>query len=211
MFVPSENQNWGATLGIPNISPALMPSFSPTALGVGTYTTAPDYPQLYGLTVQGATRQIRQSESLRDDFSQIHGSHAFKMGYEILYFTDNFYQQGYPSGQFNFANTTAGLQPNGQPVPNTGNTFAGLELGAVSAVNFSTYTNTWQPRDIDQQPVFPGRLEVLQEPDSQPGPALVHRKPVSHRPRAGEPVQSHHRRFVDRADGRRHPPDRRSE
>ncbi len=145
-FVPSENQNWGATLGIPNISPALMPSFSPTALGAGTYTTAPDYPQLYGLTVQGATRQIRQSESLRDDYSKNHGALAFKMGYEILYFTDNFYQQGYPSGQFNFANTTAGLQPNGQPIPNTGNTFAGFELGAVSSVNFSTYTNTWQPR-----------------------------------------------------------------
>jgi hypothetical protein len=146
MFVPSENQNWGATLGIPNISPALMPSFSPTALGVGTYTVAPDYAQLYGLTVQGATRQIRQSLSLRDDFSKIHGTHAFKMGYEILHFTDTFYQQGYPSGQFNFANTTAGLQASGQPVPNTGNTFAAFELGSVSAVNFSTYTNTWQPR-----------------------------------------------------------------
>jgi Carboxypeptidase regulatory-like domain/TonB-dependent Receptor Plug Domain len=146
MFVPSENQNWGKILGIPNISPALMPSFSPTALGVGTYTTAPDYPQLYGLTVQGSNSQIRQSESLRDDFSKIHGTHAFKMGYEILHFTDTYYQQGYPSGQFNFANTTAGLQTNGQPVPNTGNTFAGFELGSVSAVNFSTYTNTWQPR-----------------------------------------------------------------
>ena len=145
-FVPSQGQNWGATLGIPNINPALMPAFSPTALGAGTYTTAPDYPQLYGLTVQGATRQIRQSMSLRDDFSKVSGSHAFKMGYEALHFTDNFYQQGYPSGQFNFANTTAGLQPNGQPVPNTGNTFAGLELGSVSAAQFSTYTNTWQPR-----------------------------------------------------------------
>ena len=48
--------------------------------------------------------------------------------------------------QYRFANTTAGLQANGQPVPNTGNTFAGFELGAVSAANFSTYTNTWQPR-----------------------------------------------------------------
>jgi hypothetical protein len=146
LFVPSENQNWGATLGIPNVSGALMPAFSPSALGVGTYTVAPDYGQLYGLTVQGATRQIRQSASLRDDFSKNFHSHAFKMGYEIIRFTDNFYQQGFPSGQFNFANTTAGLQSNGQPIPNTGNTFAGFELGSVSAVNFSTYTNTWQPR-----------------------------------------------------------------
>ena len=147
LFVPSQGQNWGATLGIPNVSPALMPSFSPTALGVGSYTAAPDYAQLYGLTVQGATSQVRQVESLRDDFSKIHGSHAFKMGYEILHFTDTFYQQGYPSGQFNFANTTAGLQPNGQPIPNTGNTFAGFELGSVASATFSTYTNTWQPRE----------------------------------------------------------------
>ena len=146
LFVPSEGQNWSATLGIPNVNAPLMPSFSPASLGVGTYTSAPDYPQLYGLTVQGATSQIRQVESLRDDFSKVHGSHAFKMGYEVLHFTDNFYQQGYPAGQYNFANTTAGLQANGQPVPNTGNTFAGFELGSVSAVNFSTYTNTWQPR-----------------------------------------------------------------
>lgn len=145
-FVPSAGQNWAGTLGIPNISPALMPSFSPTALSPGSYTVAPDYPQLYGLTTQGATRQIRQAMSLRDDFTKTHGAHAFKVGYEILHFTDNYYQQGYPSGQFNFANTTAGLQPNGQPVPNTGNTFAGFELGAVASANFSTYTNTWQPR-----------------------------------------------------------------
>jgi hypothetical protein len=150
LFVASANQDWGGKLGIPNLSPALMPAFNPIdsshALGIGSYTVAPDYAQLYGLTVRGATRQIRQSMSLRDDFSKVHRSHAFKMGYEILRFTDNFYQQGTPSGAFDFSNTTAGLQPNGQPVPNTGNTFAGFELGAVSAASFSTYTNTWQPR-----------------------------------------------------------------
>jgi hypothetical protein len=149
LFVPSFGQDWGAKLGIPNISPALMPSFSApgTNLGVGTYTVAPDYAQLYGLTPPGPTRNIRQTMSLRDDFSKIQGSHAFKVGYEILYFTSNYLQIGNPSGQFSFANTTAGLQPNGQPVPATGNTFAGFELGAVSSADFTTYTNTWQPRD----------------------------------------------------------------
>ncbi len=147
MFVPSYGQNWGATLGIPNISSALMPSFSGSALGVGTYTTAPDYAQLYGLTVTGGNRNIRQSLSLRDDLSRTQGSHAFKMGYEILYFTSNYFQVGQPSGMFQFDNMTAGLQANGQPVPNTGNTFAGFELGSVRQANFNTYTNTWQPRD----------------------------------------------------------------
>jgi Carboxypeptidase regulatory-like domain/TonB-dependent Receptor Plug Domain/TonB dependent receptor len=148
-FVPSANQNWAATLGIPNVSPDLMPSFSPAnGLGINPVSTAPDYPQLYGVgSAQGATRQIRETLSLRDDFSKISGKHAFKMGYEILLFKDTFYQQGLPSGQFNFSNTTANLQPNGQPVPNTGNTFAAFELGAVSSAQFTTYTNTWQPRE----------------------------------------------------------------
>ncbi|MDQ2898259.1 MAG: TonB-dependent receptor [Acidobacteriota bacterium] len=147
MFVSSFNQNWGATLGIPNISPALMPAFSANGLGSGTYTTAPNYAQLYGLTAGGPTRNIRQTYSLRDDFSKIHGTHAFKMGYELLNFSDNYFQLGQPSGIFQFDNMTAGLQPSGQPVPATGNTFAGFELGSVRQANFSTYTTTWLPKD----------------------------------------------------------------
>ena len=146
-FTPSFNQNWGTTLGIPNISPLLMPAFSANALGMGTYTSAPNYAQLYGLTVTGPSRDIRQSLSFRDDFSKIHGAHAFKMGYEILGFTANYLQIGQPSGTFQFDNMTAGLQPNGQPIPNTGNTFAAFELGAVRQVNFTSYTTTWLPRD----------------------------------------------------------------
>jgi hypothetical protein len=149
-FVPSFNQNWAATLGIPNDSPALMPAFGANGFGIGTYTSAPGYAQMYGLTEAspgGPTRNVRQSYSLRDDFSKIHGPHAFKMGYEILFFTANYFQLGQPSGVFQFDNMTAGLQPNGQPVPNTGNTFAGFELGAVRQANFTTYTTTWLPRD----------------------------------------------------------------
>lgn len=71
----------------------------------------------------------------------------FNWGYELLYLTANYWQVGQPSGIFQFDNMTAGLQPNGQPVPGTGNTFAGFELGAVRQVNFTSYTNTWLPRD----------------------------------------------------------------
>src|SRR5260370_19085875 len=42
---------------------------------------------------------------------------------------------------------TAGLQGNGQAVPNTGNLLAGFELGWVRQANFTTYTTTWLPRD----------------------------------------------------------------
>jgi hypothetical protein len=38
--------------------------------------------------------------------------------------------------QFSFAGVTAGLQPNGATVPNTGNTFAGFLTGYVSQAVF---------------------------------------------------------------------------
>jgi hypothetical protein len=144
-LVPSYNQNWAGTLGIPNVSPLLMPSFSST-MASGT-SAAPALNTMYGLTVPGPSRTIRETISLRDDFSKMTGTHAFKMGYEILDFRGNYWQLGQPSGIFQFDNMTAGLQPNGQPVPNTGNLLAGFELGSVRQANFTTYTSTWLPRD----------------------------------------------------------------
>ena len=148
-FVPSYGGNWPQQLGIPNDDNSLMPSFTAlsNALGSGTYTVAPDYAQMYGLTVNGPSRNVRQTYSFRDDFSKIVGTHAFKMGYEVLHFTANYFQLGQPSGQFQFDNMTAGLQPNGQPVPATGNNFAAFELGAVAKATFNTYTTTWLPQD----------------------------------------------------------------
>jgi hypothetical protein len=122
-----------------------MPSFSNVmASGTGS---APALNTMYGLTVPGPSTNIRETISIRDDFSKVAGTHAFKMGYEFLDFRANYFQLGQPSGVFQFDNMTAGLQPNGQPVPNTGNLLAGFELGAVSAASFTTYTTTWLPRD----------------------------------------------------------------
>ncbi|HTS66921.1 MAG TPA: TonB-dependent receptor [Candidatus Acidoferrales bacterium] len=144
-MVPSYNENWAGTLGIPNVSPLLMPSFSSTA--ASGYTSAPALNTMYGLTVPGTSRTVRETYSIRDDFSKVVGTHAFKTGYELLNFRANYFQLGQPSGIFQFDNMTAGLQPNGQPLPNTGNLLAGLELGSVRQANFTTYTSTWLPRD----------------------------------------------------------------
>jgi hypothetical protein len=144
-MVPSYNQDWAGKLGIPNVSPLLMPSFSSTfASGTGA---APALNTMYGLTVPGPSRNVRENLSVRDDFSKMVGTHAFKMGYEWLYFRANFFQLGNPSGIFQFDNMTAGLQATGNAVPNTGNLLAAFELGAVAAANFTTYTSTWLPRD----------------------------------------------------------------
>ena len=144
-FVPSYDQGWAQKLGIPNVSPLLMPSFSSTA---ASGTNAPDLSSMYGLTVPGPTRNIRETLSLRDDFSKMMGAHAFKMGYEILDFRANYCQLGQPSGVFPFDQMTAALQPNGAVSSSLpGNPLAALELGAVRSANFSTYTTTWLPRD----------------------------------------------------------------
>ena len=87
MFVPVLQPELGRDSGYSEHQPradAVVQRLRPAA--VGTYTTAPGYAQMYGLTVAGPTRNIRQTLSFRDDFSKIHGTHAFKMGYEILHF-----------------------------------------------------------------------------------------------------------------------------
>ena len=148
-IVPSYGKDWAGQLGIPNDSPLLFPSFSGTAASGNS--TAPALNTMYGLTVGLSpaipSRQIRQTMTFRDDFSKVVAKHAFKMGYEFLHFQANYFQLGQPSGVFQFDNMTSGLQANGQPVPNTGNLLAGLELGYVRQANFSTYTTTWLPQD----------------------------------------------------------------
>ena len=110
----------------------------------------------------GPSRQIRETLSFRDDVSKIVGTHAFKMGYEMLYFRANYFQFGQPSGIFQFDNMTAGLQPNGQPVPNTGNLMAGFELGSVRAGEFHVLHQHLAAAGHHPQPVLPGRLESLE-------------------------------------------------
>jgi hypothetical protein len=144
-LVPSFGQNWPAKIGIPNDNEALFPTFSGTTASGNS--SAPALNTTYGLGAPSPSTGIREVWTFKDDFSKNLGTHALKMGYEFLYFQANYIQVGQPSGIFQFDNMTAGLQANGQPVPNTGNQLAGLELGYVRQANFTEYTTTWLPRD----------------------------------------------------------------
>jgi hypothetical protein len=137
-YVPSYGKGWPAQLGIPNVNPSLLPSF-----GSGDQFSPSS---IYGLTVAGPSVRVGETLSFRDDFSLIRGTHAFKMGYELLRFRLNYSQTNHPSGDFRFDSMTAGLQPNGQPVPQTGNTFAGFLLGSVRSVEFDSELASWLPR-----------------------------------------------------------------
>ncbi len=137
-FVRSFNKNYGQILGIPNISPTLLPQF-----GAGNRDSADS---LYGLTGAGPSRLINETISFRDDLTKVHGAHAFKMGYEVLRHRLNSRVTNRPSGAFFFDGMTAGLQPDGNLMPRTGNTFAGFLVGSVRQAQFDAELASWLPR-----------------------------------------------------------------
>jgi hypothetical protein len=131
-------KGYNKILGIPNISDELIPAF-----GSGS-EMAPD--SIYGLTTSGPNRTIGETISFRDDLTKIHGSHAFKVGYEVLRLRLNSWSKSYPSGSFRFDGMTAGLQADGNSAPRTGNTFAGFLLGWVRQAQFDRNLASWLPR-----------------------------------------------------------------
>jgi hypothetical protein len=134
--VPSYQQGWPSQLGIPNVDDALMPSF-------GDYGN--NNAGVYGMTGAYPFRNVNENLSFRNDTTWIRGTHAFKLGYEILQVrahSANFAR----FTEFNFDTVTAALQPNGQPVPNTGIPFAGFLTGYVNSATFNSELTSWLPR-----------------------------------------------------------------
>jgi hypothetical protein len=126
--VPSYQQNWAQTLGIPNVSGDLMPAF-------GVYT-------LGGVN---QSQRVNETVSFRNDTTYVKGKHAYKFGYEVLRFRLNDAIFARPVS-FNFGNVTSGLQANGAAAPNTGNTFAGFLTGYVSQIQVQSELSSWLPR-----------------------------------------------------------------
>jgi hypothetical protein len=139
-FSYSAGGNWPQTLGIPGVPNDLMPQFG--APGGDRYSDS----GLYGLIGNGNSRTINETISFRDDLTKVHGTHAFKMGYEILHFRLNSTVTNRPSGAYFFDGMTAGLQPNGVALPNTGSTWAGFLLGTVRQATFDAELTSWLPR-----------------------------------------------------------------
>ena len=137
--VPSFNEGWPGMLGIPNLDQSLMPAF-------GVSSAGRDSPQsLYGIAGATPGKLVNETISFRNDTTWIRGSHAFKFGYEILKFRLNSANFARPA-QFLFDGVTAGLQPNGATIPNTGNTFAGFLTGYVRQGLFTQELSSWLPR-----------------------------------------------------------------
>ncbi|MGH9162127.1 MAG: carboxypeptidase regulatory-like domain-containing protein, partial [Vicinamibacteraceae bacterium] len=137
-FSFSWRKNYGQILGIPNISAEMLPSF-----GTGD-EFSPE--SIYGITPTGPSHEIGETYSVQTDLTHVRGAHALKMGYELLWRGYKANDTSIPSGQFSFDSMTAGLQADGNPVPNTGNTFAGFLLGDVRQAQFDGELAPWRPR-----------------------------------------------------------------
>jgi len=137
--VANYGKNWAQTLGIPNVNADLMPAF-----GSGNRNAADS---MYGMSGASPNQNVNETVSFRNDLSYVRGTHAFKFGYEVLRFRLNSATIANPV-VFDFSGATRGLQPtNGQPVPNTGNPFAGFLTGYVNSATFRTELTSWLPRN----------------------------------------------------------------
>jgi hypothetical protein len=137
--IPRYGENWSQLLGIPNSSLNLVPGFG------GSSTDRYSAETIYGIYGNQPSQLINETLSFRNDLSIIKGTHAFKTGYEVLRFRLNNAVPTY-AALYSFNGSTAGVNPNGSLIANTGNTFAGFLTGYVSQAQFRADLTSWLPR-----------------------------------------------------------------
>ena len=132
IYPATANQGWAGILGIPGVGPQTFPGLVASGSSSFTWTANPG----------GGSRTINEDVILADNVTKVHGAHTFKFGYQGIRQRENDISASQPSGTYTF---TSGLS--GNPLtPNTGNSFATLELGAVSAANFTQLLYNYLPR-----------------------------------------------------------------
>jgi hypothetical protein len=127
-FSSSYQADIAGLLGVPGLPPDTFP--------LGLYT---------GIGQVGISANTSETLSLKEDVSKMKGTHALKFGYELLRFRLDTWSVGTPSGNFTLDNDV-GLNANGVTTPNTGNAFAGLLTGSVSAATFTKSLQASLPR-----------------------------------------------------------------
>jgi hypothetical protein len=124
--------DYASALGISGLPKDCMPGIWP-----GGFTES--------LQVGCPSRNLQEILTVKDDVSKARGTHAFKLGYELLRFRQNQWDLATPDGNFSYTGT-AGLNTNGTNKSNTGATFANFLTGAINSVSFSRRLNSNLPR-----------------------------------------------------------------
>ena len=132
VYPVTANQGWAAALGIPGVGPETFPGF------VSSGNTSINWSANPG----GGSRTLNEDVTIADNLTKVRGLHTLKFGYQGILQRENDVTASQPSGVFNF---TSGLT--GAPLtPNTGNSFASFELGAVSSATFTKLLSNYLPK-----------------------------------------------------------------
>jgi hypothetical protein len=127
------NQGWAETLGIPGVGPQTFPGL------VELNSTGSSFN--FTANPGGGSRTLNTSFTVADNMTKVWGLHTLKWGYQGIVQRENDITASQPSGIFNFSTAGSGLPL----TPNTGNSFASLELGAVTSATFSTLLQNYLP------------------------------------------------------------------
>jgi len=131
IYPVTANQGWAAALGIPNVGPETFPGF----VSSGTSSVA------WSANPGGGSRTLNEVVTLADNMTKVAGLHTIKFGYQGIRQRENDITAVQPSGAYTFTSALSG-----NPLtPNTGNSFATFELGAVSSANFTKLLANYLP------------------------------------------------------------------
>ena len=136
VFPVTANQGWAGQLGIPGVGPQTFPGFVASGASSVAWTANPG----------GGTRTLNEDITLADNLTKVWGLHTFKFGYQGIKQRENDIAATTPSGQYTFSSNATGGYNAGGTVPNTGNSLATFELGAVSSATFTTLLANYLPR-----------------------------------------------------------------
>jgi hypothetical protein len=136
IYATTANQGWAETLGIPGVGPQTFPGLVASGSSSVAWTANPG----------GSSRTLNEDVVLADNITKIHNLHTFKFGYQVIRQRENDITAAQPSGSFTFPSYLSGAPLGSSGEPNTGNSFATFELGAVSAATFTTLLSNYLPR-----------------------------------------------------------------
>lgn len=134
VYPATANQGWAAALGIPGVGPQTFPGFVEQG-GTGNSFN-------FSANPGGGSRTLNEDFTLADNMTKIYGLHTLKWGYQGMLQRENDIAASQPSGVYNFSTAGSGLPF----TPNTGNSFASFELGAVTSATFTTLLSNYIPR-----------------------------------------------------------------
>ena len=137
VYPATANQGWAETLGIPGVGPQTFPGLVSSGSSSFNWTANPG----------GGSRTLNEDITFADNLTKVAGLHTLKFGYQVIRQRENDITASQPSGVFTFPSSLSGAPL----VPNTGNSFATLQLGAVSSATFTELLSNYLPRWLMNQ------------------------------------------------------------